>query len=81
MYILLNVNSSTVHLIDKTAYDVMDYFDGTNDDEVVEKLSGTYDETDLREILVELHELMERGELFAPDIDIPKRVLSNPCAF
>ena len=71
MYILLDVNSSTVHLIDKTVYDVMDYFDGTNDDEVVEKLSGTYDETDLREILVELHELMERGELFAPDIDIP----------
>ena len=44
MHILLDVNSSTVHLIDKTVYDVMDYFDGTNDDEVVEKLSGTYDE-------------------------------------
>ena len=29
MYILLDVNSSTVHLIDKTVYDVMDYFDGT----------------------------------------------------
>ena len=51
MYILLDVNSSTVHLIDETVYDVMDYFDGTNDDEVVAKLSTKYAETDLREIL------------------------------
>ena len=71
MYILLDVNSSTVHLIDKTVYDVMDYFDGTNDAEVIEKLSGTYDKKDLEEILVELHELMDKGELFAPDIDVP----------
>ena len=71
MYILLDVNSSTVHLIDKTVYDVMDYFDGTNDDEVIKNLADKYDEKDLREILEELHELMERGELFAPDIDVP----------
>ena len=71
MYILLDVNSSTVHLIDKTVYDVMDYFDGTNDEEVIKTLADKYDEKDLREILEELHELMERGELFAPDIDVP----------
>ena len=71
MYILLDVNSSTVHLIDKTVYDVMDYFDGTNDEEVIKNLADKYDEKDLREILEELHELMERGELFAPDIDVP----------
>ena len=70
MYILLDVNSSTVHLIDKTVYDVMDYFDGTNDEEVIKNLADKYDEKDLREILEELHELMERGELFAPKIAI-----------
>ena len=58
MYILLDVNSSTVHLIDKTVYDVMDYFDGTNDEEVIKNLADKYDEKDLREILEELHELM-----------------------
>ena len=71
MYILLDVNSSTVHLIDKTVYDVMDYFDGTNDEEVIKNLADKYDEKDLREILEEIHELMARGELFAPDIDVP----------
>ena len=50
MYILLDVNSSTVHLIDKTVYDVMDYFDGTNDEEVIKNLADKYDEKDLREI-------------------------------
>lgn len=73
MYILLDVNSSTVHLIDKTVYDVMDYFDGTNDEEVIKNLADKYDEKDLREILEELHELMERGELFAPDIDVDRK--------
>lgn len=71
MYILLDVNSSTVHLIDKTVYDMMDYFDGTNDDEVVEQLKDRYDAGEMREILGELHELMKRGELFAPDIPVP----------
>ena len=71
MYILLGVNSSTVHLIDKTVYDMMDYFDGTNDDEVVEQLKDRYDAGEMREILGELHELMKRGELFAPDIPVP----------
>ena len=58
MYILLDVNSSTVHLIDKTVYDVMDYFDGTNDEEVIKNLADKYDEKDLREILEELHRII-----------------------
>lgn len=34
-------------------------------------MADKYDEKDLRWNLEELHELMERGELFAPDIDVP----------
>ena len=70
-YILLDVNSGAVHVIDKMIYDMMDIFDGGNDDAVVEKLSGVYSEEELREALEELHELMKEGGLFAPDIDVP----------
>ena len=34
MYILLDVNSGAVHVVDKMIYDMMDYFDGENDAEV-----------------------------------------------
>ena len=70
-YILLDVNSGAVHLIDKMAYDLLDVFDGTNDEETVRALSQKYPEEELREVLSELHELIDAKQLFAPDIDVP----------
>ena len=68
-YILLDINSGTVHVIDKMIYDMLDTFDGSNDEAVVTALSGQYPETELREALGELHELIEAGALFTPGID------------
>ena len=53
-YFLLDVNSGAVHLIDRMTYDLMDVFDGTNDDEAARALSGKYPEAELREALSEL---------------------------
>ncbi|AOH47209.1 MAG: thioether cross-link-forming SCIFF peptide maturase [Centipeda sp. (in: firmicutes)] len=71
MHILVDVNSGAVHVIDEMIYDMMDDFDGTNDEAVVAHLAGRYSEADLREACGELHELMAAGALFAPDIDVP----------
>ncbi len=70
-YILLDINSGAVHVIDSMIYDIMDIFCGTNDDEAITKLKDKYPEDDLREALSELHELMKAGELFAPNITVP----------
>lgn len=70
-YILLDINSGAVHVVDRMIYDLMDTFDGGNEEEVVRTWSGTYAADEIREALSELHELMEAGELFAPDIDVP----------
>ena len=40
MYILVDVNSGAVHVIDEMIYDMMDDFDGTNDDAVIARLAG-----------------------------------------
>ena len=71
MYILLDVNSGAVHVVDEMIYEIMDYFTGENDDEVMESLKGKYSEADLKEALEELHSLMKINQLFAPDIDVP----------
>ncbi len=69
--ILLDINSGAVHVIDPMIYDMMDVFDGTNDEAVLADCRDRYPEDELREALSELHELMEAGELFAPDIAVP----------
>ena len=66
-YILLDVNSGAVHLIDAATFKILDDFDGTNDAEILSK----YPAEDTAEILDELHALIEGGSLFAPEIDIP----------
>lgn len=71
MYILLDVNSGAVHVIDKMIYDVMDVFNGTNDAETIKNFEGTYSLEELTEAVDELHKLIDRQELFAPDIDVP----------
>ena len=71
MYILLDVNSGAVHVVDKMIYDMMDYFDGENDAEVQKAMDGMYPAGDVQEALEELHHLMEIQQLFAPDIDVP----------
>ncbi len=71
MYILLDVNSGAVHVIDKMIYQIMDTFDGTNDAAVMAKLADSYKQEELAEALEELHKLIEMQQLFAPDIDVP----------
>lgn len=77
MHILLDVNSSTVHVVDELVYDMMDVFDGTNDDVVIAQFQERAGEETVREILGELHELIDRGELFAPEIDEPPYFKEN----
>lgn len=66
-FILLDVNSGAVHLIDEATFKILDDFDSTNDAQILKK----YPDADTAEILEELHALIDAGELFAPDIDVP----------
>ncbi len=66
-FILLDVNSGAVHLVDEKTFKILDDFDGSND----EKILAKYPDVDTAEILSELHELIDAGELFAEDIDVP----------
>jgi len=78
LYILLDVNSGAVHVIDKLVYDIMDVFDGTNDEAIVTALAGRHEESAVREALAELHELMDGGRLFAPDLSVPPTFSHKP---
>ena len=70
-FILLDVESGAVHLIDEIIFDILDTFDGQNDSEVIAALEKKYPPAEISEALEELHELIDAEELFAPEINLP----------
>ncbi len=80
-YIVLDVNSGAVHVVDEEAYDVigvLDEMEGPHDlksvtspetkQRVLEKLEGKYPKQDIEEILEAVGELVQEGRLFTEDI-------------
>lgn len=68
-YMLLDVNSGIINVIDKVTYDILDIYDGTNKDAVYEALGTIYSQRELDESLAELDELIGKEMLFAPMCD------------
>ena len=75
---VLDVNSGAVHLVDDVIYDLLDYYDGTNDEEAVAALKERYSEEDLRDALAEMHELQDNGLLFSPGFEVPPTFAEKP---
>jgi len=71
-YILLDVESGAVHIIDDLVFEILDTFTGDNDAEVLAK----YQSAEVAEVLEELHSLIDAGELFSPEIDLPANFAS-----
>ena len=78
--IVLDVNSGCVHVVDQMGYDVIACLDKLNPEQTVDtirseqtkqalvkELGNVYQEEDLTAILDDLSELVEAGQLFAPD--------------
>ena len=77
-YILLDVNSGSVHVLDQVAYRILDVFDGANDAAIIAEFAAEFGETAVRETLEELHELMAAGQLFSADAEIPPVFAAKP---
>ena len=70
-YILLDVNSGAVHVLDEATYQILDLFDGKNDAAVMSVYAPKFGEETVREIVSELHGLMDSNLLFSPAAEIP----------
>lgn len=71
LYIVLDVNSGGVHIVDELTYDLLDLaqppFAEECPQEYIDKLSGKYDPQDIRDCYEELSELCDERILFSPD--------------
>lgn len=77
--IVLDVCSGAVHVVDDVVYDVIALYEQQSLTGIIEKLSTSYKEEDIKEAYEEIEELKEEGLLFAEDeykeyvIDFKKR--------
>ncbi|MBU2699239.1 uncharacterized protein Ga0466249_000318 [Sporomusaceae bacterium BoRhaA] len=78
LYIVLDINSGLVHVVDKLVYDILDIFKGHNDQEVIEQLGSTYSVEALTEAMAELRELEQAEQLFTPEISAPMVFREKP---
>ena len=80
-HIVLDVNSGSVHVVDKIAYDVIGCLEAMNPahtpetlkeektaEYLLEKLGDIYAEEDLRDLLEAVAELTAAGQLFTQDV-------------
>ncbi|RHK02145.1 thioether cross-link-forming SCIFF peptide maturase [Acidaminococcus sp. AM05-11] len=77
-YVVLDVNSGAVHIIDKMIYDLLGFYDGTNAEATKEQFKGVYPEADVAEALDELQELQAAGLLFSPEFPVPDTFREEP---
>ena len=66
--IVLDVNSGMIHIVDDIAYDIIGLFEEKKQEEIISKLKGTYQETDIIDTINEIRALKEDGRLFTEDI-------------
>ena len=65
--IVLDVCSGSVHVVDDLTYEVIGLYENHTKDEIIAKLSA-YDRDEIVEILDEIEELKQDGQLFTEDI-------------
>ena len=66
-YIILDIASGSVHVVDKIIYDLVDDFENMTKSEIIEKYKKEYEEELIAEALDEIKLLKEEGLLFSED--------------
>ncbi|MBW4828581.1 MAG: thioether cross-link-forming SCIFF peptide maturase [Clostridiaceae bacterium] len=69
-YIVLDINSGAVHLVDEVAYDVLDYYGDKDLKEIISELSKKYSKNEIMEAYSEITDIKEDGLLFSENINM-----------
>lgn len=69
-YIVLDINSGAVHLVDEVAYDVLDYYENKDLKEIISELSKKYSKNEIIEAYSEITKIKKDGLLFSENINM-----------
>ncbi len=66
-YIVLDVNSGAVHVVDDIVYDMLDHYPRFGEDELINELGEKYHKDEIKKALLEIKELEKNDLLFSKD--------------
>ncbi len=69
-YIVLDINSGAVHVIDKIVYDILDYYKEESLEEAISRYENIYDKSEIEEVYKEIRYLVEEDMLFTEENDL-----------
>ena len=69
-YIILDVNTGAVHVVDKIVYDIIDHYGEKPIDEIKKIYKSIYGEKAVEDVYNEIDQLVNDGLLFSEDVDI-----------
>ena len=69
-YIVLDVNTGAVHVVDKIVYEILEHYEKKSKEEIKEIFRTSYDENVLEDAYSEIEFLVKEGLLYSEDINI-----------
>lgn len=77
VYVVLDVNSGAVHVVDEMVYDILDHYPDTTKEATLEALASKYSSDDLSEAIDEIQILIETEQLHSNDTYIKNLDFQN----
>jgi uncharacterized protein len=65
--IAVDVNSGSVHVVDELTWEVLDRYESQGPEQILQALEPTFPSEEIWEVLKELDQLKQGGQLFTPD--------------
>lgn len=76
-YIVLDIHSGAVHVVDKIVYDILDHYSSKTLDEIIQLFENEYDREAIVEAYGEIKELEKEGLIFSDEVDTSKIKYNN----
>ena len=67
-YIVLDVNSGGVHIVDKIVYDILDYYKEESLNDILARFSNTYDSKSIGKFMVRYLSWRNKGYYFLKEV-------------
>lgn len=68
-YIVLDIYSGAVHVVDSIVFDILDYYKDNSLEEIIGKLNGKYETSQIKEAYGEIVTLEKEGLLYSEEVD------------
>lgn len=76
-YIVLDINSGAIHVVNEIVYDILDYYRNNSVEEIIDQLKYKYAKEEIVEAIEEIEYLIQNTMLFTDDSQVTMEILEE----